>query len=151
LCPISAVQYLHTILTLVLTNSKVHKLLSDFSLIEHDLLALLRLSKVAKGIHPHPEALVQMNNMSPQDQFITKDSRPVSPNETPELGGQIPGIETTMTQHPKDDAGKGAKVKDSQGEVRSGEQVFAESSNEAQKPKPNSKDDIDHQIKEVQE
>jgi hypothetical protein len=55
-----------------------------------------------------------------------------------------------MTQHLKDDAGKGAKVKDSQGEVRSGELPFAESSNEAQKLKPNSKEDINHQIKEVQ-
>jgi hypothetical protein len=44
-----------------------------------------------------------------------------------------------VTQHPKDDARKGAKVKDSQGEVRSGEQAFAESSNEAQKLKPNGK------------
>jgi hypothetical protein len=38
-------------------------------------------------------------------------------------------METTVTQHLKDDAGKGAKVKDSQGEVRSGKQAFAESSN----------------------
>jgi hypothetical protein len=42
-------------------------------------------------------------------------------------------------------------VKDSQGDVRSGEQAFAESSNEAQKLKPNGKEDIKHQIKEVQE
>jgi hypothetical protein len=56
-----------------------------------------------------------------------------------------------VTQHPKDDAGKGAKVKDSQGKVRSGEQAYAESSNEAQKLGTNSKEDINHQIEEVQE
>jgi hypothetical protein len=60
-------------------------------------------------------------------------------------------METTVTQHPKDDAGRGAKIKDSQGEVRPGEQAFAESSNKAQKLKPNGKEDINHQIEEVQE
>jgi hypothetical protein len=54
-----------------LTNSEVCKLLSNFSLIRCDLLAL-RLSKVAEGIRPHPEALAHMNDTSPQDQFITE-------------------------------------------------------------------------------
>jgi hypothetical protein len=133
-----------------LTNSEVRKLLSDFSLIGRDLLAL-GLSKVAEGIRPHPEALARVNDTSPQDQFITEGGRPVGPNETPELEGRIPGTETSVTQHPKDDAGKGATVKDSQGEVRSGEQAFAESSNAAQKLKSNGKEDINHQIEEVQE
>jgi hypothetical protein len=75
-----------TILTLVSTTSEVRELLSDFSLIRCDLLAL-GLSKVAEGICPHPEALVCVNNTSPQDQFITKGGCPISPNETPELGG----------------------------------------------------------------
>jgi hypothetical protein len=71
---------------LVLTNSKVRKLLSNFSLIGRDLRAL-GLLKVAEGIHPHPEALACVNDTSPQDPFITKGGRPVGPNETPELEG----------------------------------------------------------------
>jgi hypothetical protein len=61
-----AFQQLRTILLLVLTNSEVQKLLSDFSLISRDLLA--------RGASKAADSLAQIkrhvDETAPQDQFI---------------------------------------------------------------------------------
>jgi hypothetical protein len=144
------VQHLRTILSLILTNSEVRKLLSDFSLIGRDLLAL-GASKVAEGLRPDPEALARVDDSSPQDKFVTEGGRTVGLNETPVLEAQIPGTSTTVSQHPKDDLGKDAKVKQENGEVKTGEQAYAEGSNEVQKLKSKGEEEVNRQIDEVQE
>jgi hypothetical protein len=145
-----AVQHLRTILSLILTNSEVRKLLSDFSLIGRDLLAL-GASKVGEGLRPDCEDLARVNDSSPQDQFVTEGGRTVGSTETAVVEAPIPRTSTCVSQHPKDDLGKGAKVKQGNGEVKSGEQAFAEGSQEAQKGKFRGEDELNGHIDELQE
>jgi hypothetical protein len=51
--------------SLVLTNSEVHKLLSDFSPIGHDLLAR-GASNAADSLHSDPEALAHVDETAPR-------------------------------------------------------------------------------------
>ena len=90
-----AVRHLHTILSLVLTNSKVRKLLSDFSLIGRDLLAR-DASKAAGRLRPDSEALAHVNDSAPQDQFLIEGGRKVGPNETPVPAAKVPGMGHTV-------------------------------------------------------
>jgi hypothetical protein len=102
LSSILAVKHLRTVLNLILTNSEVRKLLSDFSVIGRDLLSR-GASKVAATIGPSDEELRNVDQSAPNDQFITKGGRVADPNETPVLEVQIPGNETTLEMHPKED------------------------------------------------
>ncbi|KAJ3532461.1 hypothetical protein NMY22_g7739 [Coprinellus aureogranulatus] len=100
-----AVQHLRTLLTLVLTNSEVRKLLSDFSLIGRDLLAI-GASKAASKIAPPEHEMRKVDEAAPSDQFITEGGRQVGPNETPVLaeGVRVPGVtEGTLRMDPKHD------------------------------------------------
>jgi hypothetical protein len=114
----------------------VRKLLSDFSIIGRDLLAR-GASKAAEGlslctmlekqntdpwtaVRPEPERLVRVDDTAPQDQFITEESRTV---ETPVLEASVPGTDKTVSQHPRDDLGKG---KDVNGVVTNGGDVHEE-------------------------
>jgi len=127
-----AVRHLRTILSLILTNSEVRKLLPDFSLIGRDLLAF-GASKVAEGLRPDPEALARVNDSGPQDKFVTEDGRTVGSSETPVLEARIPGTSMSVAHHPKDDdLGKAVKLKQENGKVMTGEEAFAEASNQAQ-------------------
>ncbi|KAH7919183.1 hypothetical protein BV22DRAFT_1108163 [Leucogyrophana mollusca] len=118
----TAVRHLRTILSLVMTNSEVRKLLSDFSIIGRDLLAK-GASKAAEGLRPDEEALARVNEPAPQDEFITKGGRKVGPDETPVLEAKLPGTDTTVEQHPHADD---AKVTTGDGEEKSGSQAIGE-------------------------
>ncbi|KAL7283990.1 hypothetical protein ACG7TL_001263 [Trametes sanguinea] len=125
-----AVQHLRTLLSLVLTNAEVRKLLTDFSVIGRDILARTA-SKVAEKARPDEERLRQVDESAPRDQFVSEGGRLVGPDETPVLEARIPGTDTTVVQHPREELGHGAKVKQGNGEVKSG----AEAINEAQQRK----------------
>ncbi len=140
-----AVQHLRTLLSLVLTNAEVRKLLGDFSVIGRDILAR-GASKIADKARPDEERLRRVDDSAPRDQFVSEGGRLVGPDETPVsicafsvglprlimypqvLEARIPGTGTTVAQHPREELGQGAKVKQENGEVRSG----ASAINEAQ-------------------
>lgn len=107
-------QHLRTLLSLVLTNSEVRKLLSDFSLMGRDLLSQ-GLQKAAGHIAPHEEALANVDATAPQDEFITEGGRRADKGETPVLEARIPGTGATVKQHPKEDE---ARVKGADGRER---------------------------------
>ena len=67
------------------------------------------------------------------------------------LEAQIPGTSTTVTQHPKDDLGRGAKVKQENGDVKTGEQAFVEGSSEAKRLKSKGVDEMNRHVEEAQE
>ena len=90
----SAVKHLRTILSFVLTNSKVRKLLSDFSLIGRDLLAH-GASKAAEGLRSDPGGLARVNESAPQDQFVTEGAGAAGPN--PRVGTEVPGTGHTIS------------------------------------------------------
>ena len=120
LSSISALNHLSTILNLILTNSEVHKLLSDFSVIGRDLLAK-GASKAAATIRSSEEQLRNVDQSAPHDQFITKGRRVANPNETPVLEMRIPGTERTLEMHPKEDQARLLNPDETQrpiGEVR---------------------------------
>jgi len=117
-----ALQHIRTLLSLVLTNSEVRKLLSDFSLIGRDLLSKAA-TKAATGIAPSSEALAGVNDSAPQDQFVTEGGRRVGTNETPVLEVDLPGG-GKVAQHPKQDLGTAAKVTTSNGDTQSGARAY---------------------------
>jgi hypothetical protein len=97
-----AVRHLRTLLSLVLTNSEVRKLLSDFSTIGRDLLSITA-QKAAALIAPDPDQLAQVNQPGPKDQFVTEGGRTVGQGETPVLEARVPGTSATMKHHPRQD------------------------------------------------
>jgi hypothetical protein len=145
-----AVRHLRTILSLVLTNSEVRKLLSDFSLIGRDLLAR-GASKATDSLRPDQEALAHVDETAPQDQFITEGGRKVGPTETPVPEAKVPGVDHTVAQHPKDDLGTGATVKTANGEVKSGQQMYEEGRSQAQGVKANGVGAAQEQIDDIQQ
>ncbi|KAF8060656.1 hypothetical protein FPV67DRAFT_301524 [Lyophyllum atratum] len=111
-----AVQHLRTLLSLILTNSEVRKLLSDFSLIGRDLLST-GLSKAAELAAPPQEAMANVDASGPQDEFITEGGRRAGPNETPVLEARVPGTEAKIKHHPKQDSD--ARIVGADGKERS--------------------------------
>ncbi|KAG1727557.1 uncharacterized protein EDB91DRAFT_1315896 [Suillus paluster] len=118
----TAVRHLRTILSLILTNSEVRKLLSDFSVIGRDLLAM-GASKAAEKLRPGEEELAHVNEAAPQDEFVTKGGRKVGSGETPVLEAKVPGTSTVVEQHPRADD---AEVTTGDGEQESGKQLVGE-------------------------
>ncbi|KAF9471081.1 hypothetical protein BDN70DRAFT_888470 [Pholiota conissans] len=96
-----AVKHLRTIVSLVLTNSEVRKLLADFSTIGRDLLAR-GASNAATMLAPNPEELSNVDATAPNDQFITEGGRTAGSNETPVLEGRAPGV-GGVRMHPRED------------------------------------------------
>jgi len=117
-----AVRHLRTILSLILTNSEVRKLLTDFSVIGRDLLAK-GASKAAEHLRPNEEELARVNEAAPQDEFVSKGGRKIGPRETPVLEAKVPGTGATVEQHPRADD---AKVTTDSGKEKSGKQVVDE-------------------------
>ncbi|KAF9221263.1 hypothetical protein BS17DRAFT_758156 [Gyrodon lividus] len=118
----AAVQHLRTILSLILTNSEVRKLLSDFSVIARDLLAK-GASKAAEALRPDKEALSHVDEPAPENEFVTQGGRKVGTEETPVLDVNIPGTDLNVEQHPR---AEDAKVCTGEGEEKSGTQVIKE-------------------------
>jgi hypothetical protein len=101
-CDTIAVRHLRTLLSLILTNSEVRKLLQDFSTIGRDLLAKTA-AKAAQTIAPSNEALENVDQSAPNDRFVTEKGRNVGLGETPVLEARVPVTGHTIVQHPKED------------------------------------------------
>jgi hypothetical protein len=116
-----AVRHLRTLLSLILTNSEVRKLLSDFSVIGRDLLAKAA-TKAAEAIRPTTEALSHVDKPAPEGEFVTEGGRKGT-GETPVLDVDIPHTDVHVEQHPHADE---PVVKASQGEEVTGSQALGE-------------------------
>jgi hypothetical protein len=77
-----AAAHLRTLLSLILTNAEVRKLLSDFSVIGRDLFARGAM-KAAEKARPDEERLRTVDDSAPSDTFYTEGGRKAGPNETP--------------------------------------------------------------------
>lgn len=80
-----AVTHLRTLLSIVMTNAEVRKLVADFSVIGRDLLAR-GAGKLAEAARPDAARLAQVDDSAPSNQFITEGGRAAGPNETPVSG-----------------------------------------------------------------
>ncbi|KZT70697.1 hypothetical protein DAEQUDRAFT_667430 [Daedalea quercina L-15889] len=120
-----AVTHLRTLLSLVMTNAEVRKLVADFSVIGRDLLAR-GAGKLAETARPDEARLAQVDDSAPRDQFVTEGGRVAGPDETPVVEARIPGTDTRVAQHPKAELGQGATIKQANGEVKSGDQAARE-------------------------
>ncbi|RDX46088.1 hypothetical protein OH76DRAFT_1407219 [Lentinus brumalis] len=143
-----AVQHLRTLLSLVLTNAEVRKLLGDFSVIGRDILAR-GASKIADKARPDEERLRRVDDSAPRDQFVSEGGRLVGPDETPVLEARIPGTGTTVAQHPREELGQGAKVKQENGEVRSGASAINEAQERANETIEQGKTEAQRQKEDV--
>ncbi|KAG5350862.1 hypothetical protein C0989_009009 [Termitomyces sp. Mn162] len=124
-----AIRHLRTLLSLVLTNSEVRKLLSDFSLIGRDLLSTT-LQKASSQIAPTRDELARVNEPGPENQFITEGGRPIGQGETPVLEARVPGTDATI----KEGGGK-ARVKGEDGEEKGVGEIRETLHDEKQKAK----------------
>ncbi|KZO93654.1 hypothetical protein CALVIDRAFT_539829 [Calocera viscosa TUFC12733] len=113
-----AVVHLRTLLTLFLTNAEFRKLLSDIGLIGRDMFAT-GAAKVAEATRPDPERMAQVDDAAPSDQWIGADGKVHGTDETPALQLNLPGGRSII-QHPKEDLGTGATVRDADGNETSG-------------------------------
>lgn len=96
---------MRTLLHLILTNSEIRKLLSDFSVIGRDLLAK-GAHKVADLVAPNEEALRQVDEPVPHGRFVSEGDRQAGPSEAPV---RAPGTETSVDQHPKEGQASGSE------------------------------------------
>jgi hypothetical protein len=106
------VRHLRTLLSLILTNSEVRKLLSDFSVIGRDLLAK-GASKAAEALRPDKEALSRVDEPASEGEFVAQGGRKLGTGETPVLDVDIPRTDEPM-------------IKTSQGEEATGGQALGE-------------------------
>lgn len=116
-----AAYHLRTLLNLVMTNSEVRKLLSDFGFIGRELLAKAA-TKVAEGIRPTEDQLAGIDHAAPQDQFITTGGRPAGSQETPVLEARVPGTDHVVSHDPNQ---PNAEIS-ANGQVGSAGQVYDE-------------------------
>ncbi|EJT98618.1 hypothetical protein DACRYDRAFT_96400 [Dacryopinax primogenitus] len=124
-----ALVHLRTLLTLFLTNSEFRKLLNDVGLIGRDMFAT-GAAKIAEAARPDAERMAQVDDAAPADQWQGANGKVHGPNETPALQVNLPGGRSII-QHPKEDFGAGATVRDKDGKEMSG----AEAANKVQAKK----------------
>ncbi|KAF7324755.1 hypothetical protein MKEN_00517300 [Mycena kentingensis (nom. inval.)] len=67
-----AAHHLRTLLSLVLTNAEMRKLLADFGTVGRDLLSR-GAAKASEAIAPNPDKLGQADEPGPSDEFVDKD------------------------------------------------------------------------------
>lgn len=96
-----AVRHLRTLLSIILTNSEVRKLLSDFSVIGVDLLSK-GATQLAQKIAPTEQQLRNIDRTAPDDEFITTGGRPAGSEETPVPELSVPGMSKSLQQHPNE-------------------------------------------------
>jgi Family of unknown function (DUF5923) len=96
-----ATQHLRTLLSIILTNSEVRKLFSDFSVVGADILSKAAVY-LAQKIAPTDEQLRNLDRSAPDDEFITAGGRPTGQGETPVPELSVPGTSKTLQQHPKE-------------------------------------------------
>lgn len=95
-------RHLRTLLSLVLTNSEVRKLLSDFSVVGRDLLAK-GAAKAAEALRPDKEELSRVDEPTSEGEFVTKGGRKTGTGETPVLDVVIPHTDAHVEHHPHAD------------------------------------------------
>lgn len=89
-------------MSIILTNSEVRKLLSDFSVVGRDLLAKGAV-KAAEALRPTEEELAKVGEAAPQGEFTTKEDHKGRAEEAPEgdagheLKEEIPTSEIVQT------------------------------------------------------
>ncbi|KZT50965.1 hypothetical protein CALCODRAFT_488290 [Calocera cornea HHB12733] len=113
-----AVVHLRTLLTLFLTNAEFRKLMSDVGLIGRDMFAT-GAAKLAETARPDAERMARVDDAAPSDQWIGADGKVHGTDETPALQVNLPGGRSII-QHPKEDLGMGATVRDANGNEMSG-------------------------------
>lgn len=91
-----AVAHLRTLLSLILTNAEVRKLLSDFSVIGRDLFARGAM-KAAEKARPDEDRLRNVDDSAPNDTFYTEGGREAGPNETPVRSQSSVFVGTSVT------------------------------------------------------
>ncbi|KAK2464849.1 hypothetical protein APHAL10511_003148 [Amanita phalloides] len=138
-----AVRHLRTLLRLILTNSEIRKLLSDFSIIGRDLLAK-GTHKIAGVIAPKGEELAHVDESTPGDRFVSEGGRPVGPNAAPVLDVNIPGTDALVKEHPQ----KGAVVQGTSGKQRDVQDVGREKVDEVKSQAKVSKDEAKGKIRD---
>jgi hypothetical protein len=92
------------LLRLILTNSEIRKLLSDFSIIGRDLLSK-GTHKIAEAIAPKEDELAHVDEAGPQDKFVSEGSREVGLDAA---DVKVPGQEDAAVH---DDYGRPDEVK----------------------------------------
>ncbi|GBE81549.1 hypothetical protein SCP_0312780 [Sparassis crispa] len=123
-----ATQHLRTLLSLVLTNSEVRKLISDFAVIGRNLLARGAV-KIAEQTRPDQERLRQVDEPGLDNRFFSEGEHEVGLNETPIPGARIPGTDIRISQHPGEEVGQGAKIqRDETGKAMSGAEAMGQAS-----------------------
>jgi hypothetical protein len=102
-----AVQHLRTLLSVILTNSEVRKLLSDFSTIGADLLSKGAIY-IAHKISPTEEQLCNVYQPAPDNEFNTAGGRLAAPGETPVrlYRSFLYLAQARPQQHPDEDQGR---------------------------------------------
>ncbi|KAI0311876.1 hypothetical protein OF83DRAFT_1068125 [Amylostereum chailletii] len=113
-----ATKHLRTLLNLVATNSEARKLLSDFSVLGRDVLART-VTHAADAIRPDQDALANVDQSAPADQFDSAGNRKAGPNETPVAELNIPGVNGSIQHHPE----QGTQIHHNGQQVPAGEAV----------------------------
>lgn len=85
-----AATHLRTLLTLVLTNSEMRKVISDLGLVGRDLFASAAV-RGAEKIRPDDQELNQVDDEAPSGQWEGPGGKTYGTNETPKLEANIAG------------------------------------------------------------
>ncbi|KAF8813294.1 hypothetical protein BYT27DRAFT_7239437 [Phlegmacium glaucopus] len=140
-------QYLRTLLSIILTNSEVRGLFFDFSVIGADLLSK-GAAHLARRIAPTDEQLRNVDQSAPDDEFITAGGRPAAPGEMPVSELSVPSTSKTLQGHPKENE---ARIVDADGT----KEGVGEASQQAQEQYSELKDpagqigaEADHKVKD---
>jgi len=109
------------LLRLILTNSEIRKLFSDFSLIGRDLLAK-GTHKIADVIAPTGDELAHVDEPAPRGKFVSEGGREVGQETAPVLDVNVPGTDANVKQRPgKEDT----VIQDASGNERGADEVKA--------------------------
>ncbi|KAG6864093.1 hypothetical protein C0991_012543, partial [Blastosporella zonata] len=73
------------------------------------------MQKVSSQLAPSKEAMANVNEAGPQDEFITEGGRRVGTEETPIVEGRVPGTDVRVKAHPREE---GATMTGADGEER---------------------------------
>ncbi|KAJ6630404.1 hypothetical protein B0H10DRAFT_2160322 [Mycena sp. CBHHK59/15] len=115
-----AAHHLRTLLSLVLTNSEMRKLLADAATVGRDLLARGAV-KAAEGVAPDPQALRRADDPAPQDKFedtaATKHALTPSNGGTPALPPSASLSSSSSESSEDEDEGEGGSSAPSSPEV----------------------------------
>ncbi|CED82968.1 Protein of unknown function DUF4449 [Phaffia rhodozyma] len=136
---VEAASHLRTLLTLVLTNSEMRKVISDLGLVGRDLFASAAV-RTAEKVRPDEEELNQVDKEAPSGQWEGPGGKKYGTNETPVLEANIAGHK--VTHDPKAPVAEGTVHTDPNGnKTNAGEAVqqAKQAKNEAQAQKEDAK------------